>query len=178
MNKFYITEKLYGELCNTLNDFEHSTDDPTDEDYLSDGEWLDVFVNLCRAIEQEMRNQFYVKAVIADQKDDEYEKLYLLGDGIDEVCHHLAMNGYDFRRCGNVLFVNSDQYYYVKTILTEHGVKFSEDIYRVLIEDERERQASPCCLNCANCYEEYGTWNCKVHDYPLECMNDKCDNWK
>lgn len=57
MNKFIITEKLYGELCNTLNDFEHSTDEPTDEDYLSDGEWLDVFVNLCRAIEQEMRKQ-------------------------------------------------------------------------------------------------------------------------
>lgn len=40
-------ESMYDELCMTLTDFENATDDDTDDDWLSDGEWLDVFYNLC-----------------------------------------------------------------------------------------------------------------------------------
>lgn len=37
----------YEELCATLTQFENSTDDPDDKEYLSDGEWLDIFYDLC-----------------------------------------------------------------------------------------------------------------------------------
>lgn len=47
-----LPEKLYDELCRTLTDFENATDDYTDKDYLSDGEWLDVFYYLCVEIQK------------------------------------------------------------------------------------------------------------------------------
>ena len=40
-------ETMYDELCKTLTDFENATDDDTNPEWLSDGEWLDVFYNLC-----------------------------------------------------------------------------------------------------------------------------------
>ncbi len=83
MNKFYITEKLYGELCNTLNDFEHSTDNPDDVDYLSDGEWLDVFVNLSRAMEFEMRKQLPNRDTDKTEIMDLANRLYNLVDPWD-----------------------------------------------------------------------------------------------
>ena len=42
-----LPESMYDELCKTLTDFENATDDDTDDDWLSDGEWLDVFYDLC-----------------------------------------------------------------------------------------------------------------------------------
>lgn len=53
MNK-YISEEMYDELCRTLTDFENSTDDVLDEEWLSDGEWLDVFYDLCRKIQNDL----------------------------------------------------------------------------------------------------------------------------
>ena len=53
MNK-YISEKLYDKLSKTLTDFENSTDDTDDDEYLSDGEWLDVFYSLCCEMQNEM----------------------------------------------------------------------------------------------------------------------------
>jgi len=47
MNKKIMTEDMYNRLCETLTDFENSTDNDTDPDWLSDGEWLDVFYQLC-----------------------------------------------------------------------------------------------------------------------------------
>jgi len=49
-----LNETTYDELCKTLTDFENATDDTDDEDYLSDGEWLDVFYDLCVKIQREM----------------------------------------------------------------------------------------------------------------------------
>ena len=46
-----MSEEMYDELCRTLTDFENATDDYTDPDYLSDGEWLDVFYALCVQIQ-------------------------------------------------------------------------------------------------------------------------------
>ena len=55
MNK-YISEELYDELCATLTDFENSN--PGREDYssgyISDGEWLDVFYDLCVKMQNEL----------------------------------------------------------------------------------------------------------------------------
>ena len=46
-----ILEEMYDELCAVLTDFENATDDDTDENWLSDGEWLDVFYELCCKIQ-------------------------------------------------------------------------------------------------------------------------------
>lgn len=48
-----MSEELYDELCRTLTDFENSADDYTEEGYLSDGEWLDIFYDLCVKIQRE-----------------------------------------------------------------------------------------------------------------------------
>lgn len=49
-----LSETTYDELCKTLTDFENATDDTNDEDYLSDGEWLDIFYDLCVKMQREM----------------------------------------------------------------------------------------------------------------------------
>lgn len=36
-------DEIYKTICNLLSDFENSTDNPEDDDYLSDGQWLDEF---------------------------------------------------------------------------------------------------------------------------------------
>lgn len=50
----YISEEMYDELSRTLTDFETATDDDTDDEWLSDGEWLDVFYELCCKLQNEM----------------------------------------------------------------------------------------------------------------------------
>ena len=49
-----ISEELYDELCGLLTDFENASDDYEDDDYLSDGEWLDVFYDFCVRLQREM----------------------------------------------------------------------------------------------------------------------------
>ena len=49
-----LSDDLYDELCKTLTEFENSTDDDTDDDWLSDGEWLDVFYELCVKLQREI----------------------------------------------------------------------------------------------------------------------------
>ena len=49
-----IDLNLYDELCRTLTDFENASDDEEDDDYLSDGEWLDIFYELCCSIQREL----------------------------------------------------------------------------------------------------------------------------
>ena len=41
-----LPQSLYDELCQTLTDFENSTDNENDPEWMPDGEWLDVFYNL------------------------------------------------------------------------------------------------------------------------------------
>lgn len=45
---------LYDELCSTLTDFENCEDNDTEDGYLSDGEWLDIFYNLCVKLQRAM----------------------------------------------------------------------------------------------------------------------------
>lgn len=49
-----MPESMYDELCKTLTDFENATDDDTDEEWMSDGEWLDVFYRLCVEIQNQV----------------------------------------------------------------------------------------------------------------------------
>ena len=49
-----ISKELYDKLCTLLTDFETGTTDDNDEDYLSDGEWLDCFYDLCVEIQKEV----------------------------------------------------------------------------------------------------------------------------
>lgn len=42
-----MSEEMYDKLCRTLTDFENATDDDSDPEWMSDGEWLDVFYDLC-----------------------------------------------------------------------------------------------------------------------------------
>lgn len=42
-----LPKTMYDELCKTLTDFENATDDDANPEWLSDGEWLDVFYDLC-----------------------------------------------------------------------------------------------------------------------------------
>ena len=50
-----LPESMYDELCKTLTDFENATTDDTDLEWLSDGEWLDVFYALCVKIQRELQ---------------------------------------------------------------------------------------------------------------------------
>jgi hypothetical protein len=50
-SKYYLVkEDLYKQLGNFLSDFENATDDDTDPEWLSDGEWLDVALSVMRSI--------------------------------------------------------------------------------------------------------------------------------
>lgn len=49
-----LSEEMYNELCRVLTDFENATDNTDEEGYLSDGEWLDVFYELCVKLQREM----------------------------------------------------------------------------------------------------------------------------
>ena len=42
-----VSEELYDMLCRLLTEFENATDDENDDNYLSDGEWLDAFYDVC-----------------------------------------------------------------------------------------------------------------------------------
>lgn len=50
-----MSNALYNKLLQTIKDFETATTDCDDADYLSDGEWLDVFYNLCLKIRNEAK---------------------------------------------------------------------------------------------------------------------------
>ena len=50
-SKYYLVkEDLYKQLGNFLSDFENATDDDTDPEWLSDGEWLDAALSVMRSI--------------------------------------------------------------------------------------------------------------------------------
>ena len=50
-SKYYLVkEDLYKQLGNFLSDFENATDDDTDPEWLSDGEWLDEALSIMRSI--------------------------------------------------------------------------------------------------------------------------------
>lgn len=53
-----------------------------------------------------------------------------------------------------------------------------KELENILIADEKFRQKNPSCYNCLLCYREYGTDFCKKHDYPLEDMEQKCEDWR
>lgn len=47
-------EGIYKTICDLLTDFENSTDNPDDDDYLSDGQWLDEFYTLMVKVKNEI----------------------------------------------------------------------------------------------------------------------------
>lgn len=49
-----IPESKYYELCQTIAEFHEAPNNDTDPDYLSDGEWLDVFYELCVKLKKAM----------------------------------------------------------------------------------------------------------------------------
>lgn len=49
-DKVEIPKEMYDRIYKLVREFDSSTDDPGDEDYLSDGEWLDLFFNMCLEI--------------------------------------------------------------------------------------------------------------------------------
>lgn len=50
-----LSEELYDELCSTLTDFETAPTDYTEDGWLSDEEWLDVFYHLCVKLQKRIR---------------------------------------------------------------------------------------------------------------------------
>ena len=50
-----IPSEIYYELCDLMKDFERSTTVETDEDYLSDGEWLDAFYYFCKKLKESVK---------------------------------------------------------------------------------------------------------------------------
>lgn len=48
-----ISEETYDKLCALLTDFENDNADEDDENYMSDGEWLDCFYDMCAKIQKE-----------------------------------------------------------------------------------------------------------------------------
>ena len=48
-----ISEETYDKLCALLTDFENDNADEDDENYMSDGEWLDCFYDMCAEIQKE-----------------------------------------------------------------------------------------------------------------------------
>lgn len=48
-----ISEETYAKLCALLTDFENDNADEDDENYMSDGEWLDCFYDMCVKIQKE-----------------------------------------------------------------------------------------------------------------------------
>lgn len=52
--EYTVSEETYDDLCRRLTEFENSTDDPRDDDYLSDGEWMDYFYDMLVKLQKEM----------------------------------------------------------------------------------------------------------------------------
>ena len=52
--EYTVSEETYDDLCRRLTEFENSTDDPSDDGYLSDGEWLDYFYDMLVKLQKEM----------------------------------------------------------------------------------------------------------------------------
>lgn len=53
-HKYEISEDLFLSIIHSLQDFKNNTDDSESPDYMSDGEWLDVFHDLCKKIVMEV----------------------------------------------------------------------------------------------------------------------------
>ena len=51
---YTIKESFYDELCRLLTDFENALKYCNDADYMSDGEWLDEFYELCVKLQRDM----------------------------------------------------------------------------------------------------------------------------
>ena len=56
----------------------------------------------------------------------------------------------------------------------------NDHMLEMLAEDEKLRQCNKCCMNCGNCYEEYGYTMCKLDEMPedADLNNYVCDKWK
>ena len=54
MARYILSEAIYDEMCGLLTQFENATDDYTEEGYLSDGEWLDLFYEMCVRIQKDV----------------------------------------------------------------------------------------------------------------------------
>ena len=52
-------EEIYKTICNLLTDFENSMDNPEDDDYLSDGQWLDEFHPVMVKVKNEIETSQY-----------------------------------------------------------------------------------------------------------------------
>ncbi len=53
-----------------------------------------------------------------------------------------------------------------------------DDIAKIFYEEDRFRKTNPCCLNCRECYEEYGETMCMKHDFPMDNLHEKCEDWR
>lgn len=49
-----IPESMYYELCKTIAEFKEAPNNDWEEGYMSDGEWLDVFYDLCVKLKTEL----------------------------------------------------------------------------------------------------------------------------
>lgn len=46
-----LPESMYDKLCRVMTDFENAPTDDLEDGWLSDGEWLDTFYELCHRIQ-------------------------------------------------------------------------------------------------------------------------------
>lgn len=60
-----------------------------------------------------------------------YNKITVISGDIEELCNHLDMNGYNFERINQNLYVDEEETDYVETIMADHDVDY-------LINDEME----------------------------------------
>lgn len=49
-----LPDSMYDQLCMTLTEFENAPENDSDDEWLSDGEWLDVFYQLCVEIQNQV----------------------------------------------------------------------------------------------------------------------------
>lgn len=57
------------------------------------------------------------------------------------------------------------------------GITNLDELAKVIEFEDKCRLEHPCCYNCKKCYTEYGTDFCETHDYPLDDMDQKCEDW-
>lgn len=60
-----------------------------------------------------------------------YNKITVISGDMEELCNHLDMNGYNFERINQNLYVDEEETDYVETIMADHDVDY-------LINDEME----------------------------------------
>lgn len=78
-----------------LTDFENATDDAGSEDYLSDGEWLDVFYDLCVKISRERSEVMDTNyKMLRDFKGFKPKRFGILdADEVREIRRHFRIGG-------------------------------------------------------------------------------------